>query len=373
MTQSASFSATDLAATSENAKAVLAAAGARAEALVAAWIKAGNAAAVLEASEQAQGATRKAAKRGLNVLKSRGVTIPEKRHVASLQSEEASEEQALMLAPDPSGVVVFALYRRSTTGKTRVCFVLLRDGQGIARIENGDLSTSKIKEQLRKAFPYADYDAIPVSPAWARSRIASARKTHVARGLIEPLGFDTAEPLLTPVPAEATAHPFDEEGFEFADDDARSMTAQSASLHQQPEFRRLFPPAVEVDALLRKVGEHFTPGQSPEPDALASWIKEEVAAATDRYFTPEVRADLSGLLKDSGLSILSREGESVALQVAALIQVIGKAGLITEPPREIPFLRGYFEKAISLLAAQNRGGLPIPVPTAPEQATASAG
>ena len=52
----------------------------------------------------------------------------------------------------------------------------------------------------------------------------------------------------------------------------------------------------------------------------------------------------------------------------ALAKVSAEAGLITNPPREIPFLRGYFEKAVSLLAMQNQGRIRIPVPAKPAAA-----
>jgi hypothetical protein len=362
MTQ-ASFSAAQLAATAETATTAIQQAGDKAEALVQAWVAAGNAAAVLEASEQAAGAARKAARRGLNVLKSRGVAIPEPRRAAAAPANtaESLEVQALMLAPDVNGIVVFSIYSRSSTGKTRTCFVLLRDGQGIVRVENGDLSQSKIKSRLREAFPHLAYDPVSVSLDWARSRIAAARKAHAARGLIEPLGFDTAAPLLEPVPAKAPNHPFDDEGFELSDDDANDLTKDSEWLHKLPEFARWFPPSNEVNEMLRKIGGRFTPGQTPEQEQLSTWLKEEIAAATDRFYSPEQRQDLQSRLKDAGLSVLAREGEQAALKLAALIQVIGNAGLVTNPPSEIGFLRGHFEKAISLLLAQNGGRLPIPV------------
>jgi hypothetical protein len=93
-------------------------------------------------------------------------------------------------------------------------------------------------------------------------------------------------------------------------------------------------------------------------------LTEQIAAATDRYFTPERRAQLVNALKDAALSVLARDGEEKALQLSALAKVSAEAGLITNPPREIPFLRGYFEKAVSLLAMQNQGRLRIPVPPA---------
>ena len=39
-----------------------------------------------------------------------------------------------------------------------------------------------------------------------------------------------------------------------------------------------------------------------------------------------------------------------------------QAGLITNPPHEVPFLRAFFEKAVAVLAAQGQGNIRIPVP-----------
>ena len=75
---SASLAAADLSASADNALAALGHAGENASALVEAWVKAGNAAAVNVASEGATGAARKAARRGLNVLKARGIAIPDR-------------------------------------------------------------------------------------------------------------------------------------------------------------------------------------------------------------------------------------------------------------------------------------------------------
>ena len=46
-------------------------------------------------------------------------------------------------------------------------------------------------------------------------------------------------------------------------------------------------------------------------------LEEELAAATDRYFSPERRESLVRAMRDSALSILSREGETRALEVVA--------------------------------------------------------
>jgi len=45
----------------------------------------------------------------------------------------------------------------------------------------------------------------------------------------------------------------------------------------------------------------------------------------------------------------------------AAMKAIEKAGLITEPPRDVPFLRAFFDKAIAVLLAQGNGQLRVPV------------
>jgi hypothetical protein len=73
-------------------------------------------------------------------------------------------------------------------------------------------------------------------------------------------------------------------------------------------------------------------------------------------------------MKDSALSVIARLGEHAGLQVAAVIHVIQGAGLITNPPSDVRFLTGYFDKALALLAAQQGGQLRIPIPRPPSAA-----
>jgi len=91
-------------------------------------------------------------------------------------------------------------------------------------------------------------------------------------------------------------------------------------------------------------------------------IDAKVLEATDRYFSPQRKEDLLRSMKDAALSVLAREGEQTALEVAAVMTVIGSSGLITNPPSEVAFLRGFFQKALSLMAARDGGSLRIPVP-----------
>jgi hypothetical protein len=367
------FDAKLLSAQASDALASLTKVGAKAPELVEAWVKAGNAAAVAEAAERAAGAARKAARRGLNVLKARGVAIPEPARVSAVAGAKSAEQtEAFMLSPDSLGNVLIAIATRSLTTRGKVVFVYLNDAFGIHRVDVGELSQSQLKDALAKALPGARYKAVSVPVDWARRRVADARAKHAEQKIPEPLGFARAESLLKPVPTEAVAHPFDAEGFELSLEDATEMAKESAALHNLPELAGWFPEKGAVDELFAFVGKGLSdaghdPTQEPPAEALRDAMSEQIAAATDRYFTPERRARLVVALKDAGLSALPREGEEKALQIAALATVTAEAGLITNPPRDVPFLRGYFEKAVSLLAMQNQGRIRIPLPPKPTE------
>jgi hypothetical protein len=375
-TAASDFDAKLLASAAADALSNLNKAGPKAPQLVEAWVKSGNAAAVVEASERGEGAVRKAARRGLNVLKARGVAVPEPTRVSAVTGAKSAEQtEAFLLSPDSMGNVLIAITTRSITSRGRVVFVYLNDELGVHRVDVGELSQSQLKEALAKALPGARYKAVTVPVEWARRRIADARARHAERKIPEPLGFARAESLLGPVPSEAVAHPFDAEGFELSLEDAAEMVKNSAQLHNLPELAGWFPDKGAVDELFAFVGKALSdaghdPTQEPPAEALRDAMAEQIAAATDRYFTPERRAQLVVALKDAALSALPREGEEIGLQLSALAKVAAEAGLITNPPREIPFLRGYFEKAVSLVAMQNQGRIRIPVPARPADAAA---
>lgn len=355
-----------LKASADGALAAVSEVGPRAESLVQAWTDAKNAAAILEVSERGQGAARKAARRALNVLRARHVEIPVLHRVATVGGEVAPDVlEAWMMSPDSAGMQLFTIASRSSLGRSRLVFVFLHGGQGIARVENATLSQSQLKEYFAKVLPGSGYGATKVPVEWARFRIAAARKLHRSRGLPEPMGFTTASGLLEPAPEEAPVHPFDEEGFELADEDAAELAAESGLLHNLPEFRSWLPSSPAIDEMLAAVGQKITPGESPDPAVLAEHLKEETAAATDRFFSPEIREEIVRRMKDGAFSAFAREGEHRALQIAAVIKVIEKCGLVTNPPRDVPFLRGFFDKAVAVLAAQGGGRLRIPVPAAP--------
>ncbi len=351
-----------LSATAQTALQAVSEHAANSQALIDRWVAAGNAAAVNEVAERGTGAARKAARRGLNVLKSRGVSIPTVGKKATLAAKDARVTEAWMLSPDGAGVRLLAFSKPRSGGSCDACMIYLRDDQGVMRVENLQSTPARLRAALAKALPAAGYDPVKVPLEWARAKVASARARHAERKVPEPMGFSAAASLLTPVPGAEQEHPFDAEGFELAEDDAVELAKDSGSLHHVPEFRGWLPSQAAVREMLVNVGRKLDPDSPPAQDVVSELLKEEMLAATDRYFTPDHREQMVTWMKDAGISVLAREGESTALKVAATIQVVERCGLVTSPPRDVPFLRAFFEKAVSLLMAQSGGKLDIPVP-----------
>lgn len=351
------FTPEQLQATASSAVSAVEAATGNAPSLIDAWVKAENAAAVLSVAEQGTGPARKAAKRGLSVLRSRGVKIPERGHTARIGGGPSVVE-AELYAPDPSGVRVVVLKQKKPGGRVRATLVYLRDGHGVYRVETSETTSAKLRSRLKQQSSGAS--AVPVPVEWARYKVAAARDAHKLRRVPEPLGFGAAKAVLDPVPDTAPEHPFDAEGFTLSDEDAKALAQNSAQLHNLPEFIAWMPPPANMQAMMVEVGKKVTPGEKPDQEALAEYIKEEVRNATDRYFTEEVRKDVVERMKDAGLASYQRDGEPVALQIVAAIHAITTAGLITDPPRDIPFLTAFFEKALAIALRQNQGRLNIP-------------
>ncbi len=351
------------------ALAALGEAGTRSVELVEAWLRAGNAAAVAAAARSAEGPARKAARRAASVLKSRGITLPEvSRPAPSQKSQDAVE--AWLMAPDAAGNVAVVIAARSPAGRHRACFVFLHDRVGLHRVQLGSMSRTQLKDAFAKLLPGSGYGPTPVSVEYARWRVAAARALHSGSQIPLPLGLDSARDLLEPAPTGVVAHPFDAEGLELSQDDARERSRTSATLHRKPEFRAWVPTGAAINELLVAVGRGLSPGAQQEAAAIEARMKDEIEAATDRFFTPELREALLPLMKDCALSVLAREGEQAALDVVAAMTCVEHAGLVTDPPRDVPFLKAFFEKAVAMLAARGNGQLRIPVPALPVDADA---
>jgi len=360
----ADFAAAIVNVSGDAAKEAILGVGANAEALVERWVTASNAdaiAAVADADE-VPSAARKAARRALNVLKARGVAISTRAHVARFTDEGPSSLEATFLPPDATGTSAITVASREASGRYHIAEVIARDGVGILHAGSAWLSGTQLKESRSRAENAVGMAPVAVPVEWARHRIAAARERNAVSRQIVPLGFDRCRELVEPVPPTPPAHPVADLEAGVTSEIASARAPGSATLHGELEFRSWLPDQGAIAEMLQKLGENLGPEGLKDGDKVNAAMSEEMAAATDRFFTPELRAVIAQRMRDAAISVRSRKGDARAVDVLAIARAIEEAGLITSPPREIPFLVLFFQKAVSYMAQQSGGQIRIPVP-----------
>jgi hypothetical protein len=333
----------------ERARALVDEAGERGADLVDAWVACKNAAAVVAvaADDGAPTAARKAARRGINVLKSRGVPIPERPpEVRSATASVAATYEAWFRPPDAAGTSAFTLGARGAGGRYRLVDVIVKDGAGLVSVAGMEMSRSQLRETfegIEQRFGHAPA-AVPVT--WARARIAAAQRENAVHGTPMPLAVEKHRELLGTAVSPPPAHPADEAGLALPTSEA--ALARSGTLHAEPELRGWLPEPAAMQHLLGEIEEQKETLKGPDTQAKVLAIIER---ATDAYFTNEMRTKTALRMKDAAISLIAR-GETA--RAADLIVTARAAdGVDGGPlPHSIPFLRGFFEKAFGLAAAR---------------------
>ncbi len=349
----------------QSAADILRSAGDAGEALVKAWLDAGNVGAIARAAQldDLAGGPRKAARRALNVFRSRGVAIPKLSEPAKPAVSAPEPPVAKFIPPDASGTSFVSISQRQAGGRYFVADVLYRTGVGVVHATAARLAGHHIRDWESRIEKQFGAKPVTVSLAWARHQVAEARKQNDVSKAILPLGFDSCAPLLTPLPDAAPPHPLADLEQDWDDGAVDKAKLGSEALHNEPEFRTWMPDRGAVDELLRKVGERLgDEGAAEDSSKVDEALRAEVAAATDRFFSPELRQELSERMRDAAISVRARGGDEAARKVLAVARAVRDAGLITSPPSEVPFLLTFFQKAIAIMVRQGQGQLRVPVP-----------
>lgn len=347
-------------ATADNAVEVLQGAGLAAEALVDAWIHARNVDAIGEAgrSELISGAARKAARRAITILKSRGINVPER--AAAAPPVRAAEEEVIEATfnpPDGRGTSSITIAKRRGGERAHIAEVILREGVGVVNAVQGWMSRSQIKEAHQRIADSSGIAPASVPVEWVRWRIQQALQLNSKSGQLVPLGLERCKDLLEPAVGEEPKHPTSDLEEKLGD----TAATDAQGLHNEPEFRSWIPDTRAIEDVLGRVGAKLGADDVKNQQKVDEVLKEEMKLATDRYFTPEQRTQLARWMRDAAVTIRQRAGEERAAEVLRTARAIEQAGLITSPPSEIEFLRVYFQKGIAVMAQRTGGQLRVPV------------
>jgi hypothetical protein len=369
-TEAAAFDQADLTASWETAVEAARKAGDRASALVDAWLAASNidAIAAVVDDDAVSGAARKNARRALNVLKSRGLAIPTKPRVSRIDSRAAVALEATFLPPDSTGTTAISITSRDASGRYHLAEVIVRENVGIVNAGSAWLSGTQLREGRARALEGLGVAPAHVPVEWARARIAAAKKQNAASGRILPLGLAGCQELIELAADAVVVHPLADIEAAVTSEVATARTAGSDSLHEEPEFRSWLPDRGTLEDLLQHLGQRLGPQGTSDPQLVNTALREEMESSTDRFFSPDVRNVIATRMHDAAISVRSRKGNDRATDVLAVARAVREAGLITAPPREIPFLVAFMQKGISLMAHQGGGSLRIPMAAPAPQA-----
>ena len=342
-----------LEATDDDALVVMKEVGDKSQALVDAWVRVSNVSAISAVAwaEEAPSLLRKMARRGLNVLRSRGVELPDREKKTQLVVDEPSVE-AWFLVPDSSGVGVFTIGARTAGQHYSIADVQVHETAGVVRVNYGVATRSSIRTAFKSIEENRGTMPVAVSPEWARWRVEQAKMCNAVSGVVRPLGLEGCAHLLNPVPESEPTHPIDALGLRVDEEEIASRVAASASLHIEPEFDALMPEqkvVLELIGHLAEVLDRSGKMSEVEQQAVAG---QAIDSATDRFFTPEYRVVFAERLRDAAISVYARAGRERALDVLAVVEAVKRAGLITSPPSEVPFLTAFFRKALSYVWSQ---------------------
>jgi hypothetical protein len=350
-TENSAFLPEWLSADAAQARALVEQAKDRGADLVAAWVACKNVAAVAAVAKDdgAPTAARKAARRGVNVLKSRGVAIPDlPREPRAAREPEASYE-AWFRPPDAAGTSAFTLGARDAGGRYRLVDVITKDGAGIISVAGMEMSRTQLRETFEGIEQRFGHGPARVPIAWARARIAAARAANGTHGTPVPLGFENHGDLIGGATPKEAPHPADEAGLALPSRD--EALGRSGTLHAEPELRGWLPEPAAMQSLLQQISEQKDVLRGADAAATQANVMALIERATDAYFTAKMREQTARRMKDAAISMLSR-GETA--RAADLLVVAGVTGATDDvaPAHAVPFLRGFFQKAFGLAAAR---------------------
>ncbi|MBM4373510.1 MAG: hypothetical protein FJ095_00380 [Deltaproteobacteria bacterium] len=327
------------------------------EALVQAWLDAGNTAAIarIAARDDAPSSSRKAARRALNVLKARGVSLEVTPVVTPKHVDEPSDCVASFIPPDGNGTTFYSFSQRLPGGRFRVADVMVNEATGVVHASLGHLAGKHIRRWKARVEESFGLPPIPVPLEWARHAVAEGRRRNEAAKQIVPLAFDSCLVLAGPAPADQPTHPVADLLAKQATDEERAAAVlDSDKLHAEPEFAAWVAERSALSELVSKVGERLTGAEAEDRAAVDKALDEETSAATDRWFSPERREQVAVRLCDTAVAVRVRRGDDAARRILALAEAIRRAGLVTNPPRDFPFLRAFFQKGVARMARENQ-------------------
>jgi len=302
----------------------------------------------------------KEAKRGLHVLRARGVAVPEPPRPAPPPPTPSPEPAlpAYATAVDGRGERAVWLPRNVPGKGIEVAQAVLSDVRGLVELQVGLLGRKEWRAFVKGLEERGATMGLGEIPrARAAGLVVAARALNESSGARVPEGADLwlaqlgpAEP--PPDPALAFAAPL-------ADEEERAAVAESARLHELPLLRGWLADEDHLRQVAARLDEaSVSPLYLDERQRLEG-MRRIVADAVDAYLDEPRRRLVSARLFAAAEHLSARGDEPHARLAAA----VGRALRAGAAPATIPFARLLVEKAFPLedpSAAPAEGSRPAP-------------
>lgn len=292
---------------------------------------------------------RKAARKAIHTLRSKGVEIPEAAAPRSWSAGDMSE-----LRGDMAQAAI--VDSESTPGLTRVMISAPQEERSylwVAAISGRDQIVdfaTYVQTDGQRTRLLREWDGSSggrrVPTAWARARVRWAREQTLSAGFSVPRQLDDMLVHLGEAPAQRPANFLAEElasgGFVGDKDNVMAVLTAARAFS--------WPPVVDVEPTLRKVQES-NPGLTEQDPEEARYAALAAAASGDEVLRADLKAQVANLLDDAAVSLWLAHRDDDAARSMALANEL-RAAAEPEALPWIPRLLGF--QIASTLAYMSR-------------------
>lgn len=282
----------------------------------------------------------KEARRGLHVLKTRGVAVPEpQRPAAPPPHMEEPVLPALASAIDGRGERAVWIPRNVPGRGIEVGQAVISDVAGLLELQVGVLGRKEYRAFVKGLFDRGGaMTLVELDREHAKALVAAARARNDAKGTRVPEGADRWLSALGP--AAPVADPADR--FPPLDPDVeRAAVAESAKLHEVPLLESWLADEPLLRELAARLDEVSVSPLYVDERQRADGLADAISRAVDRALDGERRELLAARLFDVAAHLARRGDEPSAASAAAVARAI-RGGAA---PADVPFVRGLVEKA----------------------------
>jgi hypothetical protein len=312
------------------------------EALIAALVARGDAARLQRLADAREKSLAKPARRGLHLLKTRGVKVPassEKREFRVQGPYAEADLPSLASLIDGRGERIVWFVRPGADRGIDVFQAELSEERGLIGFTAGAVSRKEWRAHSRKILDDGRLGVAEIPAQHARWLIEQAYQRTQKSGRVVPEAFAEARLDLGHVDPP-TRHPALDLAPPLPPDEARPRIAE---LHKMYEVGAWIPPRESLQALDLEMGQIATSRLVVDPLQRKEQLEAAIVREAEKAYTPEVRSMLAERLLETALLLhgRGRADDARLMTAAAQLTLDSSVGA-----GDNPFVRRLYDKLI---------------------------